>query len=114
MTGPKQLLVVDAVEDFLVALSAAKPSPHTLAAYRRDLVGVAQQVAAAHGVELAELPLATLDKASLRRGFAAWAGDHAKASTIRAWSAWNAFFRARASPRPTAGSPTTMRITLLW
>ena len=47
-------------------------------------------------------------------GFAAWAGDHAKASTIRAWSAWNAFFRARASPRPTAGSPTTMRITLLW
>ncbi len=68
------LRVVDAVEEFLVALSAAKPSPHTLAAYRRDLLGVAGRVAAAHGMELAELPLAALDKASLRRGFATWGG----------------------------------------
>jgi hypothetical protein len=30
--------LVDAVEDFLVALLVAKPSP-TLAAYRRDLLG---------------------------------------------------------------------------
>ncbi|MBW3548983.1 MAG: hypothetical protein KY452_12750 [Actinobacteria bacterium] len=87
-SGPR---LVDAVEHFLVDLSAAKPSPHTLAAYRRDLLGVAARVAAAHGVGLDDLPLTALDKASLRRGFASWAADHAKASTIRAWSAWNAF-----------------------
>jgi site-specific recombinase XerD len=99
------LRVVDAVEDFLVALSAAKPSPHTLAAYRRDLLGVAGRVAAAQGVELAELPLAALDKASLRRGFATWAGDHAKTSTIRAWSAWNAFFRHLVADDVVEGNP---------
>jgi hypothetical protein len=39
--------LVDAVEDFLVALSVAKPSPLTLTAYRRDLPGVARRVATA-------------------------------------------------------------------
>ncbi len=84
-SGPR---LVDAVEHFLVDLSAAKLSPHTRAAYRRDLLGVAARMAAAHGVGLDDLALAALDKASLRRGFAAWAADHAKASTIRAWSAF--------------------------
>ncbi len=103
MTSAPRL--VDAVEDFLVDLSAAKPSPHTLAAYRRDLLGVAARMAAAHGVGLDELPLAALDKASLRRGFAAWAADHAKASTIRAWSAWNAFFRHLVADDLVEGNP---------
>ena len=99
------LRLVDAVEDFLVALSVAKPSPHTVAAYRRDLLGVAGRVAVAQGVRLDELTLAALDKASLRRGFAAWAGDHAKASTIRAWSAWNAFFRHLVADDVVEGNP---------
>ncbi len=97
--------LVDAVEDFLVALSVAKPSPHTLAAYRRDLLGVARRVATAQGVALDELALAALDKASLRRGFAAWAADHAKASTIRAWSSWNAFFRHLVAEDLVEGNP---------
>ncbi|HSH22810.1 MAG TPA: tyrosine-type recombinase/integrase [Acidimicrobiales bacterium] len=101
-TAPR---MVDAVDDFLVALSAAKPSPHTLAAYRRDLVGVAARVAIAQGVSLDELTLAALDKASLRRGFASWAADHAKASTIRAWSAWNAFFRHLVADDVVEGNP---------
>jgi site-specific recombinase XerD len=62
-------------------------------------------MAAAHGVGLDELPLAALDKASLRRGFAAWAADHAKASTIRAWSAWNAFFRHLVADDLVEGNP---------
>lgn len=83
---------VTAVEDFLVALSAAKPSAHTLSAYRRDLLGIAGRMAVLQEVELDELTVGALDKPALRRGFASWAGDHAKSSTIRAWSAWNAFF----------------------
>ncbi len=101
-SGPR---LVDAVEEFLVDLSAAKPSPHTLAAYRRDLLGVAARVAAAHGVGLDDLALIALDKASLRRGFASWAADHAKASTIRAWSAWNAFFRHLVADDVVEGNP---------
>ncbi len=101
-SGPR---LVDAVEEFLVDLSAAKPSPHTLAAYRRDLLGVAARVAAAHGVGLDDLALTALDKASLRRGFASWAADHAKASTIRAWSAWNAFFRHLVADDVVEGNP---------
>ncbi|HEV2809753.1 MAG TPA: tyrosine-type recombinase/integrase, partial [Acidimicrobiales bacterium] len=101
-SGPR---LVDAIDDFLVDLSAAKPSPHTLAAYRRDLFGVSARVAAAHGVGLDDLALAALDKASLRRGFASWAADHAKASTIRAWSAWNAFFRHLVADDLVEGNP---------
>ena len=101
-SGPR---LVDAVEEFLVDLSSAKPSPHTLAAYRRDLLGVAARVAAAHGVGLDDLALIALDKASLRRGFASWAADHAKVSTIRAWSAWNAFFRHLVADDVVEGNP---------
>jgi len=81
--------VAGLVDDFLYAAGAAKPSPHTLAAYRRDLTGVGARLAAAEDLEVAELRLSVLSKPALRRAMASWAADHAKASVIRAWSSWN-------------------------
>ena len=52
MTAAGSVRFVAAVEDFLAAMSAAKPSRHTIAAYRRDLLGVARRIAAQQGVEL--------------------------------------------------------------
>ena len=96
---------VDAVEDFLVALGAAKPSPHTTAAYRRDLRGVGGRLAAARGCDLGELGLDHLTKAALRRAFSSWAADHAKTSLLRAWSAWNAFFAYLVTEDRAEGNP---------
>ncbi len=83
---------LSAVESFLAARAPAKGSPHTLSAYRADLVGVGTRVAAAVGVTLESLELGALHKASLRSAFADLAADHARASLRRAWSAWNVFF----------------------
>jgi len=80
------------VERFLQAIGTAKPSPHTLIAYRHDLFGVAARLAAAEGVSLEELALRHLTKSALRAAFSSWAADHAKASVLRTWSAWNRFF----------------------
>ena len=82
-------------------MTAKTPSPPT----GPDLLGVAARVTAAHGVGLDDLALAALGKASLRRGFAAWTADHAKASTIRAWSVWNAFFRHLVADDRVKGNP---------
>lgn len=105
MTAAGSVGFVAAVEDFLAAMSAAKPSRHTIAAYRRDLLGVARRIAALQGVDLDRLTVGSLDKAALRRGFASWADDHAKTSTIRAWSAWNALFTHLVSDDVLEGNP---------
>ncbi len=96
---------MELVEDFLVAIGATKPSPRTVDAYRRDLLGVASRIAGAEGVDLGALPIGALGKVELRRAFASWAADHAKASTVRAWSAWNAFFRHLVAEDLVEGSP---------
>ncbi|MBO0732506.1 MAG: hypothetical protein J2P57_24820, partial [Acidimicrobiaceae bacterium] len=46
----------DAVDAWLVNLGAAKPSAATLAAYRRDLHGVAARLAEPDGAETLRLP----------------------------------------------------------
>src|SRR5690606_3825388 len=79
-------------ERHLHDLAVRKPSPHTIAAYRRDLEGVGRRIAAADGCRLDELTVAALHRTAMRRAFADWAGDHAAASVRRAWSAWNGFF----------------------
>lgn len=80
------------IERHLQDLAVRKPSPHTTAAYRRDLHGVGRRLAAAQGGQLDALTVSALDRTALRRAFADWAGDHAAASVRRAWSAWNGFF----------------------
>jgi len=106
------------VESFLDRLAAGGASANTLAAYRRDLVGVAGRLAAARELgDVAGLRLSQVDSEALEAGMAEWASDHAPASVARAWSAWSSLFTflmsrglARANPteaaeRPVAPSP---------
>ncbi|RCV48167.1 tyrosine-type recombinase/integrase [Marinitenerispora sediminis] len=83
---------VDAVEEYLVARRPAKPSPHTLAAYQRDLTAVLRCAAAAERCAVRDLRLADLSGGLLRRAFADFATDRAASSVTRAWSTWNQFF----------------------
>lgn len=85
--------VGDAVEAWLVHMGAAKPSPATLAAYRRDVEGVAGRLAILEDIgEYADLRLPHLERSALRSAFSSWATDHAAASVRRAHSAWSSFF----------------------
>lgn len=96
---------LDLVALYLQTLGIRKPSPHTLAAYRRDLEGVGRRVAAHVGADLATLQLSQLTKANLRAGFASWAADHAAASIRRAWSAWNGLFEFLVADDAVVGNP---------
>lgn len=83
----------DAVEAWLVHMGAAKPSPATLAAYRRDVEGVAGRLAILEDIGgYADLRLPHLERSALRSAFSSWASDHAAASVRRAHSAWSSFF----------------------
>ncbi|HVA74865.1 MAG TPA: tyrosine-type recombinase/integrase [Acidimicrobiales bacterium] len=85
--------VTDAVDAWLVHMGAAKPSPATLTAYRRDVQGVAGRLAILEGIgEYGDLQLPHLERSALRAAFASWASDHAAASVRRAHSAWSSFF----------------------
>ncbi|WP_306367548.1 tyrosine-type recombinase/integrase [Nocardiopsis sp. CC223A] len=97
--------LVDAVEEYLVARRAAKPSEHTVAAYRRDLLGVLGCAAGVRGVEPGVLRWADLDVATLRGAFAEFAASRAASSVLRAWSTWNGFFGFWVSERVVPGNP---------
>jgi len=98
-------LVQTLIDRHLHHYAVRKPSPHTLAAYRRDLEGVAARLASAAGVDSAALTLADLQRARLREAFADWAADHAAASVRRAWSAWNVFFDFLVAEELVEGNP---------
>ncbi|WP_159940221.1 tyrosine-type recombinase/integrase [Nocardiopsis sp. FR6] len=100
-TGP----VVEAVEQYLVARRAAKPSPHTVAAYRRDLHGVLRCVAQVVGAEPGRVGWADLGAPVLRAAFAEFAAERAASSVLRAWSTWNGFFDFWVSEQVVAGNP---------
>lgn len=78
-----------AMESFLTAFRASKPSPHTVRAYRNDLTGIAQLLAQSLDCDTADLMTANLTGRNLRSAFALFADTHAKTSTSRAWSTWN-------------------------
>ncbi|WDZ88371.1 tyrosine-type recombinase/integrase [Nocardiopsis sp. HUAS JQ3] len=100
-TGP----VAEAVEQYLVARRAAKPSPHTVAAYRRDLRGVLGCVAQVVGVEPERVGWQDLEAGVLRAAFAEFAGERAASSVVRAWSTWNGFFGFWVAEGVVAGNP---------
>nr|QLK01098.1 tyrosine-type recombinase/integrase [Micromonospora carbonacea] len=95
------------VEEFLTARATRKPSPHTLAAYRRDLRAVA--VLAAEGLTPAVSPdalsVAALSPRVMRAAFARFAAPRAVASVHRAWSTWNSFFSFLVAEGVVAGNP---------
>ncbi len=93
----------EAVNAWLTDLGAAKPSPNTLDAYRRDLAGVADRLRQLDGLD--EVHIDELDRAALRGAFASWASDHAASSVRRAHSAWSGFFDFLVAEGLVEGSP---------
>lgn len=102
--------VGDAVEAWLVNLGAAKPSPATLAGYRRDLEGIAGRLAVLEGLaddpaDRDRVTVADLGRQALRAAFSSWAADHAAASVRRAHSAWSSFFDFLVAEGVVEGNP---------
>ncbi|AGL17474.1 tyrosine-type recombinase/integrase [Actinoplanes sp. N902-109] len=99
------LSVATLVEEFLAAQAVRKPSPHTLMAYRRDLMAVLKLVGE-------DVTLSDLSPRTLRGAFAGFAAGRAPASVYRAWSSWNSFFGflvvegvVAGNPMPAVGKP---------
>ena len=99
--------VVALIEDFLTARATRKPSPHTQAAYRRDLSTVAALAAelATPPLPLDDLRIGALSPRLLRAAFARFATDRAAASVGRAWSTWNGFFSFLVAEQVVTGNP---------
>jgi integrase/recombinase XerD len=98
--------VSEAIDAWLVHLGAAKPSPATIAAYRRDLEGVAVRLAGLEGIGAgSDVTIADLERSALTAAFSSWASDHAAASTRRTHSAWCNFFDFLVAERVVEGSP---------
>jgi integrase/recombinase XerD len=98
--------VVDAIDAWLVHLGAAKPSPATIAAYRRDLEGVAARLAVLERIgAVTDVTVADLERSALTAAFSSWASDHAAASVRRTHSAWCNFFDFLVAEGVVEGSP---------
>lgn len=93
--------LAEALESWLRRPPSAAPA--TVAAYRRDIEGVARRFAGRDDVSTVRVD--DLDKAALRAGFASWATDHAPASVLRAHSAWCSFFDFLVAKDLCDGSP---------
>ncbi|MET8310686.1 tyrosine-type recombinase/integrase [Micromonospora sp. NBC_00858] len=95
------------IEEFLTARATRKPSPHTLAAYRRDLHAVAALVAEDDTAPLPHetLLITDLSPRVMRAAFARFAAPRAAASVHRAWSTWNSFFTFLVADGVVAGNP---------
>lgn len=76
-------------EAFLVHRSTAKPSPHTVKAYRQDFDAIAKRLAAADGTSVDQLGYDVVAKDKMRVVFADFADTHSAASIRRCWSTWN-------------------------
>ncbi|MGO4202224.1 tyrosine-type recombinase/integrase [Rhodococcus sp. TAF43] len=75
--------------EFLLHRSTAKPSPHTLKAYRQDFTAIAGHLAEQSGLAASVLPVEVITKQSMQQAFAAFAASHEVASIRRCWSTWN-------------------------
>jgi integrase/recombinase XerC len=100
------------IEDFLGARAIRKPSVHTLAAYRRDLLAIARLLTdgdlapdGATPLPLATLPISAVTTRRLRAAFGHFAAPRAAASVYRAWSTWNSFFAFLVADGRVPGNP---------
>ncbi|WP_254699191.1 tyrosine-type recombinase/integrase [Rhodococcus sp. SGAir0479] len=75
--------------EFLVHRSTAKPSPHTLKAYRQDFAGICEHLSAQTGVPAQQLTVDVITKQAMQQAFASFAATHEVASIRRCWSTWN-------------------------
>jgi integrase/recombinase XerC len=97
--------VLPAQEAFFLARRPRKDSPHTTAAYRRDLHGVNQLLAEDAGAGVDALTVESLTAPALRAAFGRFADTHAKSSVLRAWSTWNQFLTFCVSEAWLPGNP---------
>ncbi|ADB32600.1 integrase family protein [Kribbella flavida DSM 17836] len=93
--------VLDAQAAFFAARRPRKDSPHTTAAYRRDLAGITALLTD----DPDSLQVEDLTAPALRAAFGAFADGHAKSSVLRAWSTWNQFLTFCVSDGLLAGNP---------
>lgn len=94
----------DVIDEFFLARMPKKHSVHTLAAYRRDLDVIVEQLSGVVGRPPDEITMEDLDVRALRRAFAAI--SHQSAATIsRTWSTWNQLFTFAVAEQVIPGSP---------
>jgi site-specific recombinase XerD len=98
-------LFVDVKAEFFLSLRPAKPAPGTVAGYDSDLRIIGGIAAEVCGVPVAELRVDQLSGRVLRAAFAEFADDHAAASILRAWSAWNRFMNFAVAEELVDGNP---------
>lgn len=101
----QQPLFRELVDAFFVARLPRKDSPHTTAAYRRDLRTIADLVARQVDADPVDLRISDFGLHSLRRAFADFAASRAKTSIARAWSTWNSFFSFLVTEGVVEGNP---------
>lgn len=99
------VLVIAAQDAFFLARRPRKDSPHTTAAYRRDLAGINDLLASSLATPTDELQVEDLTGANLRTAFGIFADSHAKSSVLRAWSTWNQFLTFCVAEDLIAGNP---------
>ena len=97
--------LVEAREAFFAARRPRKDSPHTTAAYRRDLGGVTVLVADGVGKAVEDIDVGELTTRVLRGAFGVFADGHARSSVSRAWSTWNQFLTFCVAEGVLAGNP---------
>ena len=98
-------LVTDAIDGWFEARAPRKDSPHTRAAYERDLAAICVAAGAHLGRPVDELRIDDLTLRVLRSAFAAWSHGRAAATVRRAHSTWSGFFEHLVSEEHLAGSP---------
>lgn len=89
--GDRGTLVPEAAAEYIASLRTKKLSPHTVAAYERDLQLISRLAAAHAGVAVEELAVGEVGGRLMRAAFADFAEPRSPASVNRAWSAWNQF-----------------------
>ncbi|MGH8876580.1 MAG: tyrosine-type recombinase/integrase, partial [Stackebrandtia sp.] len=94
-----------AVELFFVSRAPRKDSPHTTAAYRRDLVAVARVAGEHLGTGVEGVVCGALSGPVMRAAFAGFSHSRSKSSIARAWSVWNAFFSFLVGEGVVEGNP---------
>lgn len=93
-----------AIEDFFVARMPRQHSPHTLAAYRRDLESIADYLTDILGIGCEEITIEQLNLKVLRAAFAA-ASNQSASTVSRTWSTWNQLFTFLVSEQLVPGNP---------
>ena len=97
-------LVTTQVEEFFLARRPKKHSPHTLAAYRRDLDAILSRLVEVTGTPRGELTMGQLEVRTLRRAFAGIA-TQSEATIARTWSTWNQLFTFCVAEGVVPGNP---------